>query len=86
VVAELSEADRAVLELAARAARTGLRPGQMENLIRDLGMGEIAYYARLRRLLETQEALAAFPGSVPRLRRTYLARAGHRLGSRKIDL
>lgn len=69
------ERDQAILLLADRPPS---KPGEMLNRIRDLGMGEMAFYRRLNELLYTERALAGFPVTVPRLSRIRDARAARR--------
>lgn len=66
-MAELSEQDRAILALEAEA---GGRGGHKERRAREeLGLSATAYYQRLNALLDREEALAAYPALVSRLRR-----------------
>lgn len=61
---ELTDQDRTILDLVA----TPREEGAMLSAIRDAGMTTMAFYARLRRLLETEAALAHDPITVNRLR------------------
>ena len=64
---ELSEQDRAILEL---EASVDGRAGDKERRAREeLGLSATAYYQRLNALLDLEEALAAYPVLVSRLRR-----------------
>lgn len=63
----LTDADRALLDLAARWYR---HPGAQEQAMRDeLGLTETGYWRRINDLLEEPAALAYAPGTVKRLRR-----------------
>lgn len=69
---ELSERDRAVLELEGRQWRTA---GAKERAIREeLGISSTRYYQVLNALLDRPEALAHAPVLVNRLRRVRQAR------------
>ncbi|MFJ1703566.1 DUF3263 domain-containing protein [Kitasatospora sp. NBC_00374] len=71
-MAELSERDRAVLALEARAWRTA---GAKERAVREeLGISGTRYYQLLNALLDRPEALAHAPVLVNRLRRIRQAR------------
>ncbi|RAJ39755.1 uncharacterized protein DUF3263 [Kitasatospora sp. SolWspMP-SS2h] len=71
-MAELTERDRAVLALEARAWRTA---GAKEQAIRqELGISATRYYQLLNALLDRTEALAHDPVLVNRLRRVRQAR------------
>jgi len=72
----LTGLDEAILLLAASPPTS---PGERCNQIRELGMGEMVFYQRLDRLLDTEAALAAHPVAVNRLRR--LRRRGRRVTS-----
>ncbi|MFF2143009.1 DUF3263 domain-containing protein [Kitasatospora sp. NPDC101155] len=73
---ELSERDRAVLALEGRQWRTA---GAKERAIREeLGLSSTRYYQLLNGLLDREEALAAAPVLVNRLRRVREARRGAR--------
>ncbi len=54
------------------AIREDLRPGEMANEVRDLcaklGIGQIAYYQKLDRILDSEAAAAAYPIQVRMLR------------------
>jgi hypothetical protein len=66
---QLTDRDRQVLEL---AIREDLSPGEMANEVRDLaralGVGELAYYQMLDRILDSEAAAAAYPIQVRMLR------------------
>jgi hypothetical protein len=65
-VTELTDAERAVLQL----ADSGLQLGAMANAIRDLGFSsDTAYAAALNELIGTEKAEREFPVLVHRLRR-----------------
>ncbi|MDR3032948.1 DUF3263 domain-containing protein [Streptomyces sp. TLI_171] len=71
-MAELTDRDRAVLELEARGWRTA---GAKEQAIRqELGISATRYYQLLGALLDRQEALAFDAVLVNRLRRVRQAR------------
>ena len=75
-VDELTDRDRAVLALEARAWRT---PGAKEAAIREqLGLAPVRYYQVLNGLLDRPEALAHDPVLVNRLRRLREARRSRR--------
>lgn len=61
----LTEQEQAVLQL----AESGLRGGLLANAVRELGMTQTGYAAALNALIDTEKALAAYPGLVNRLRR-----------------
>ena len=71
-MAELSDRDRQILELAGRAWQ--LKPGQMLNEIRGLDLTETQYFAALATLVRAEPALAAYP-DVARLLRLASAHA-----------
>lgn len=71
---ELTDTDRAVLELAGR----GLAPGLMANAIAGLEIAEFRFYQLLNQLLDTQAAEAAYPVLVHRLRRLRAIRCAAR--------
>lgn len=61
----LSDNDLRVLD----AAGAGHTPGEMANVIRELGFTQGAYYQRLSWLLDQHDAVQARPMLVNRLRR-----------------
>jgi hypothetical protein len=65
-MAELSERDRAILDLEAKWFR---HAGSKEQAIFELGMPETRYYQRLNRLIDDPEAVRHYPTTVNRLRR-----------------
>jgi hypothetical protein len=66
-ISELSERDRAVLDI---AGRTFTGPGPRERAIRErLGLSPTAYFQLLNALLDDPRALEYAPGAVNRLRR-----------------
>jgi hypothetical protein len=66
-MAELSEQDRAILEL--EAALPGLGGEKERRAREELGLSATAYHQRLNALLDRAEALAEYPVLVNRLRR-----------------
>jgi hypothetical protein len=66
-VGELSERDKAILNMEGRDWRTAARK---EDLVRrELDMSPVQYYQALNALIDTEEALAYSPLVVGRLRR-----------------
>jgi hypothetical protein len=78
VVPALSPLDRQILILADQT----LRPGTMANRIRELGLTETAFYARLDGLLDNGLAHSEHPRAVGRLRRL---RGGSRRWMRGVE-
>lgn len=63
----MDDLDRRILEMESRRYRYG---GAKVRAIRgELGLGDVAYFARLNRLLDDPEAALAYPQLVSRLRR-----------------
>lgn len=62
---KLTSTDRAILDLIG----LGLNPGEHVNACRALGFTQTQFAQRLNKLIDTEAALAAYPGLVNRLRR-----------------
>jgi hypothetical protein len=74
-VAELAERDQAILRLAGQA----LPPGEFANQIRELGLTDTTFHARLHVLMGRQDAVEAHPTTVYRLGRLTAGRRRWRL-------